>query len=339
MISAKRVRLTGILEEIRRVAIGVIGDFCLDAYWDLDPAEAEISVETGKPTRAVRNQRYSPGGAGNIASNLTDLGVGRVMAFSVLGRDLFGRELLSLLRQRRIDTAGIVIQKDGWDTPVYAKPYLKGQEQERFDFGRWKSLSKDSERALVSAVHDHVPSLDALIINQQLLHGIYSDAVVDELNGLAAQYGTVGFLIDARDIIDRFRGMTATMNATEAARCCGVACSYEYVPTTTELHDYARAILARTGKPVLITCGAGGILAFDGTAFESLPAIASSGATDPVGAGDTVASAVGAALSAGATLREAAELAVLAAGVTVRKIGETGTASPEEILSLIGPGS
>ncbi|HUI65378.1 MAG TPA: PfkB family carbohydrate kinase [Bacteroidota bacterium] len=331
-----RHKLSGLLDAIGGVAVGVIGDFCLDAYWELDAGEAEISVETGKPTRAVRGQRYSPGGAGNVASNLVDIGARQVAGFGVLGDDLFGRELLALLRERRIDTTGMVIQKGGWDTPVYAKPYIAGQEQERFDFGRWKEMSGKSEQMLIGALRARVPTLDALIINQQLIHGPYSDALIAELNRLAAECDTVCFLLDARDIIGRFRGMTAMMNAAEAARACGVPCTYEYTPSPADLREHARTIAGRSGKPVLITCGTEGLLAYDGTEFNSVPAISASGPTDPVGAGDTAAAAAAAALGARGTLLEAAALAAVAASVTVRKLGETGTASQEEILSLLG---
>ena len=72
--------LRGILAAVRDARIGVIGDFCLDAYWTMDPSLSEISVETRLATRPVRAQRYSLGGAGNVVSNLVAMGVGRVSA-------------------------------------------------------------------------------------------------------------------------------------------------------------------------------------------------------------------------------------------------------------------
>ena len=67
-----------ILTRFAGIRIGVIGDFCLDAYWEVDPRRSETSVETGLPTRPVRTQRYSLGGAGNVASNLKAMGVANV---------------------------------------------------------------------------------------------------------------------------------------------------------------------------------------------------------------------------------------------------------------------
>ena len=53
---------------------------------------------------------------------------------------------------------------------------------------------------------------------------------------------------------------------------------------------------------------------------------------DIVGAGDTFLSAFCAARAAGAAGGEALAFANLASGVTVKKIGTTGTASPAEII-------
>ena len=46
--------------------IAVFGDFCLDAYWDIDEESSELSLETGLPVRRVKTQRYSLGGAGCV---------------------------------------------------------------------------------------------------------------------------------------------------------------------------------------------------------------------------------------------------------------------------------
>ncbi len=99
-VSQEQSWLEGALAPLRSLRAAVLGDFCLDSYWQLDTGEAEYSVETGLPVRRVRSQRYSLGGAGNVVANLIDLGVGRVQAIGVVGRDLFGLEMLRLLEER-----------------------------------------------------------------------------------------------------------------------------------------------------------------------------------------------------------------------------------------------
>jgi bifunctional ADP-heptose synthase (sugar kinase/adenylyltransferase) len=53
-----------------------------------------------------------------------------------------------------------------------------------------------------------------------------------------------------------------------------------------------------------------------------------------VGAGDSVSANLAAAISAGAGLREALELANAAASVVIHKLGTTGTASVQELAKL-----
>ncbi|HET6485732.1 MAG TPA: PfkB family carbohydrate kinase, partial [Spirochaetia bacterium] len=102
--------LAQLLSDIGRVRMAVIGDFCLDAYWLLDASLAEMSIETGLETRAVRSQRYSLGGAGNVVSNLVALGVKAVSVFGVVGDDPFGREMLRILSAASVDTRGMRFQ-------------------------------------------------------------------------------------------------------------------------------------------------------------------------------------------------------------------------------------
>jgi len=66
-------RIKEILAGIRDVKIAVYGDFCLDAYWLLDPRGSEVSVETGLQARAVARHHYSLGGASNVVANLAAL--------------------------------------------------------------------------------------------------------------------------------------------------------------------------------------------------------------------------------------------------------------------------
>jgi rfaE bifunctional protein kinase chain/domain len=323
-------RLNELLDRIRCVRIGVVGDFCVDAYWELDTGEAELSLETGKPTRGVRSQRYIPGGGGNVASNVAALGCGKVLAFGVIGPDMFGRELISLLGERGIDTSALVIQEHEWETPVYAKPYLAEAEQERIDFGRWNTMR--SEPALEHLVRSSLPGLDALIVNQQLARGVHTETMIRTLNGMARDHPAVTFVTDARTMSTSFTGMICKLNAAEASRLARQAGEAGERPGA--LRSHARTIGARCGKPVFVTRGAEGILVFDGTGYSDIPAVVLKGPIDPVGAGDATVAAIVASLAAGGTLEEAGEMGNLAGGVTVRKIKETGTATPEEIVAL-----
>ncbi len=337
-------RLSDILERIKHARIGVIGDFCLDAYWLLDTSPPEMSVETGKPTSAVIKQRYSLGGAGNIVNNLVDLGVGIVYAFGVVSDDVFGREMLKQLQQRqaqqtktpqdRVDITGMIIQYEGWDTPVYAKPYLGREEQNRVDFGRFNSITNQTEKKLIAELRDALPNLDALIINQQLPRGIYSGNIIQALNHLAGEYANKTFLSDSRNRSDEFRGMVCKINACEAARVCGEVKEFNELVHVDDLKRYAQEILRQSKKAVFVTRSGRGILLFNGRTFHEIPGIQILKKIDPVGAGDTTVAAIASALASDASLEEAGILGNLASAVTVQKLQQTGSAGPEEIVEM-----
>lgn len=327
-------RLSDLLSRLRSVSVGVIGDFCLDAYWQLDESPLELSLETGKPTMAVAQQEYSLGGAGNVVNNLAALGVGNVRAFGVLGEDLFGDEMLRQFKAINTDSNGILRQKSDWQTPVYAKPYQGREELSRIDFGRFNTLSTDSEKQLIESLNKYIAELDALVVNQQIPKSIFTPAVIRTLNSLALQFPQKVFLLDSRNTISEFRSMICKVNAIEASALSGKRIERNEDCTSDRLSDYAKRLFEHFQKPVFITRSRLGLLFFDGNQTIELPALDSEGPIDPVGAGDTVVAAIAAALAAGANPHQAGSLAMLAAAITVRKLRQTGTATPKEILDL-----
>ena len=65
-------RLAELLAAFPSLRVAVVGDFFLDEYLDVDPALAEVSVETGKTAHQVVGVRHSPGAAGTVVANLAD---------------------------------------------------------------------------------------------------------------------------------------------------------------------------------------------------------------------------------------------------------------------------
>lgn len=327
-------RLKKLLRSFRHVTIGVLGDFCLDAYWILDEGAGEQSIETGKTTHAVRAQRYSPGGAGNIVENLVALRVKNVKAFGVIGQDLFGEELIRQLHVRRNVGLEFLVQSKHWDTPVYAKPYRKGREQERIDFGRFNKLGNQTEAKLLRTLKRALPTLDALIVNQQLTNGVCTRQVIRELNRLAEREPRTIFLVDSRSKSEAFRNMILKLNVHEAARISGGRGQKRHERDLSSTIEYCMRVFRKVNMPVFLTRGRSGMIVYEGREINVVPGIRQSGPIDPVGAGDTTAAAFASVLAAGGSLVEAAEIANLAAAVTVKKLRQTGTATPVEILKI-----
>jgi len=327
-------KLQAILEGFGKLRIAVLGDFCLDALWFLDQQHIEYSLETGKITHAVSKQSYFLGGAGNVVKNLVDIGVGEVWAFGVIGEDVFGRQMLQLLSANDVRTDGMVVQHADWDTSVYAKPHVGLEEQERIDFGRFNVIAEPTVERIMEKLEKQLPELDGLIINQQLAQGIHNDSMIRRLGRLIRRFQDKVILLDARDISDRYDNVICKINAGEAAKLCGVSSDTAYKFPTDQLIDFAKQIYQRNGREVIITQSERGVVAYDGRNTYQVPGILIVGRIDPCGAGDTTAAAITAALSHGATLSDAIELGNYAAAVIVRKINQTGTATPREILAM-----
>ena len=332
MMTAARLReLLGALAHAR---VGVLGDFCLDVYWAMDDASSERSLETGLPTRPVRGQRYGLGGAGNVVSNLLALGVGRVTAFGVVGQDPFGQEMRRIMESRGVDCAPMLVQGSDWDTPVYIKPIRGEREESRIDFGDYNRLRDETGTLLVERLRSALARLDAVIINQQLRAGVHTPHVRGLLNALFQEHRGRIFVLDARHLAGAYQGCILKVNDLEATTLCGATHQAGDLIMQDEARLAAERLYRERQRPVVVTRGARGCLVADGGDVHVVPGLHIVNPTDPVGAGDSMTAGLSAALAAGAPPAEAAILGSFVAGVTVQKLFQTGTASPEEVMAI-----
>jgi len=326
--------LASLLGSFSSRSIAVLGDFCVDYYLTIDPTGSEISVETGLPTRAVREARLSAGGAGNVVANLAALRVGRIAAFGTVGDDPFGRELVGLLASLGADTDGLLEQKEGWHTSVYTKLYEGEREHERVDYGNFNVLSPATMEALLLRLEERLPSFDAIVINQQVRSGIHTPSFREGLSRLIARHPDCIFLVDSRSYSDDYAGAYRKLNSHEGARLCGIASAPSERIGQEAAVGIAESLYRRWTRPLFLSRGEQGCLVRDEDGLHEIAGLLISGPTDPVGAGDAMLSGIAAALAAGSNPEAAAEIGNFAAAVTVRKLYQTGTASPHEILAI-----
>src|SRR5882757_3869577 len=86
-------RFSEITGRYPRLRIGVVGDFFLDRYLEIDPARGETSIETGLPVYNVVRVRAQAGAAGTVLNNLVALGIGTLHVIGFCGEDGEGYEL------------------------------------------------------------------------------------------------------------------------------------------------------------------------------------------------------------------------------------------------------
>jgi len=327
-------RLQDILDRINRTHVLVLGDYCLDIYWFVDSSRSEKSLETGLLTNPVLEQRYSLGGAGNVVNNLVDTGCRDVRALGVIGDDPWGHEMIRLLRQIGVETEDMLVQREAWATLAYNKPHIEKRESSRFDFGNFNELSSRTAHALLERCRAAIPAADVVIVNQQVRQGIHSREFREGLVILMREFPEKVFIVDSRHFSESYDGACMKINDHEAARLCGTVRAPEELVLREEALAAAGDLFARFGKPVFVTRGSRGLVVADHRGLCEIPGIQVLGQVDTVGAGDSALAGISLALAAGSDTIEAAQLGNFTAGVTIQKLNQTGTASPDEIMAI-----
>jgi rfaE bifunctional protein kinase chain/domain len=327
-------RVQEILEKIKTVKIAVYGDFCIDAYWMLDPRGSEISVETGLKGEAVGRHYYTLGGASNIIANIAALQPAKIQALGVIGDDIFGHELIRQFNLLNVNTNLLVVQKANFDTYTFVKRYINEQEQHRIDFGFYNKRSQATDEKLLKSLKRVLQHCDAVIFNQQVPGSITNKKFIREANKLFRQFNDKIVLLDSRHYGSQFQYVYHKINEKEAAAMNGIEVHPGDMIPPEDVECYAQKVFQKFKKPTIITRGERGIIVVDGDGIKTVAGVRLLKKLDTVGAGDTVISAIALCLGAVISIHEAAHFANLAAAVTVQKRFQTGTASGYEILDI-----
>ncbi|MBQ8509823.1 MAG: sugar kinase [Clostridia bacterium] len=315
------------LTPIDNARIGILGDFALDIYWYADMTKSELSRETPHYPLPVVEERIYPGAAGNVAANVCALKPARCAVCGVAGDDWRGGLLRSALERLGADCAGLIIEP-GRTTNAYCKPMRMGlsdvvYEDPRIDFSGTSPITAETEAAILAWLDAREGELDMLCVCDQFGFGAITEAVIERLANYA-----VPVIVDSRNRCHHYRNVTIKPNEHECAR------ALEALGLTPSADDGANAasLEKASGSRVLLTLGERGSL-YDG---RIVPAVKYDGPVDICGAGDSFLSAFACCTAAGLSAADAQQIATCASGVTVRKLGVTGTASREEIGGVYG---
>lgn len=324
--------LKDILEKINSAKVAVYGDFCIDAYWILEPDGSEVSVETGLKGEAVKKQYYNLGGASNIIANLAALHPKEIRVIGVIGEDIFGREIKRQFEKLEICTDYLTIQEKDFSTVAFGKRILKGKEKARIDFGFLNKRTHRTDDILIEGLEKYIELSDVLIFNQQVPGSILNKRFIKKVNNLFKKYNKKIIILDSRHYSREIRNTYIKININEAKKISSLNLDTEDSAKLDNIRTISEKLYKSFRKPIFITMGSGGIVFFDSEGFYSMPAIELPYKIDPVGAGDTVTSSIALCLAIGRSNRTAVEFANLAASVVVKKLYRTGVASAEEIL-------
>jgi D-beta-D-heptose 7-phosphate kinase / D-beta-D-heptose 1-phosphate adenosyltransferase len=311
-------RLAGILEDMKAVSVAVAGDIMLDEYiiGDAD----RISPEAPHPIIAERERHYVPGGAANVAVNVAALGASAHL-FGAVGGDIEGETLRRELAARGVGTDGLVVT-DGRPTTRKTRLIARGSQVLRFDRERTDPIGNDVEREILRLI---LASGCNVVVLSDYAKGVVTPGLVAGL----VDAGRKVFVDPKSPDFGRYSGaFMVTPNVHELSAALG-----KRDLTADSIEKPGKTLMAAHGISNLrVTLGAEGMALIESDRpFLHIHTRARE-VYDVTGAGDTVIATVATAVTAGAELADACEIATIAAGIVVGK-RETATARPEEILS------
>ncbi|HZV98198.1 MAG TPA: bifunctional D-glycero-beta-D-manno-heptose-7-phosphate kinase/D-glycero-beta-D-manno-heptose 1-phosphate adenylyltransferase HldE [Methylophilaceae bacterium] len=302
----------------------VIGDLMLDRY--LIGEVERISPEAPVPIVLLHDQHERAGGAANVAANLAKLGIPTRIA-GCIGDDNEGRLLLAIIDDIGIATDAVVKSEH---RPTVTKTRILGGHQQqmmRLDQESRKAFSDAENQQLQEQLSAQLAERPAVVILSDYAKGVLSTAVCQNIIQQARQLG-IPVLADpkGRDY-SKYQGATAlTPNKRETAEACGA--STHDNPTLLSAAAKLRDMLSLDF--LAVTRGEEGISLIDSGETLHIPATAKQ-VFDVSGAGDTVIATLAAGLIHGLNHQEALQLANIAAGIVVGKVG-TVPVTREELL-------
>jgi len=309
----------------------VVGDVMLDQFiWG---TVARISPEAPVPVVDFQRESYMPGGAANVARNLTALKVATEV-FGVVGADSAGEQVRRLLDGYHIGCSGLIASRSR-PTTLKTRIVAHTQQVVRIDREARDGLDKRFTSRLVSRLQPMLTSAAAVVV------GDYGKGVVVQplLHALraACRQRAVWLSVDPKPVhqLDLSDLSLITPNRKEAFELAQLHDDTRHTDPLLDANLMATAsrLLERLRPALLlITLGEQGMLLCQrGLPPFHIPTLAQE-VFDVSGAGDTVIATFTLAVAAGASPWEAAVLSNHAAGLVVGKVG-TATVTPDELLA------
>ena len=311
-----------------RLKVLVVGDLMLDRYilCEVD----RISPEA--PVPVLRHaQRYErAGGAANVAMNLAGLGCQALLA-GFWGDDAERRELEAFLEASKIDTAGVVTTA----LPTISKTRIIGRRQQllRLDIESRDKPGADDIQRLRERAEQLVGKVHVVVLSDYAKGALTVELCEAVIR--AARAAGVPVLVDPKTPdLSKYSGATMVCpNLSELSAATGE--SAQDMQALLEAGERQRCEHELTY--LTVTMSEQGIhLLSNGNTYHS-PARARE-VFDVSGAGDTVIATLAAGLGGGLKVETSVELANLAAGIVVGKVG-TVPITKYELIAVITPSS
>lgn len=299
--------------------IVVIGDIMLDEY--IDTNVSRISPEAPVPVAHLKKRWSVPGGAANVARNLSNLGC-KVTLFGVIGKDNRGEELSSLLYNNLISTSFFIHETR--PTTHKARVVCKGQQLLRIDNELSCAYETDFLMNSSKYICNSLMSCNAIIFSDYgkgfLLRNLDNYCLMTDVIN-AAKMLNIPIIIDPKGTDwERYSGADCvTPNISEFY---SVINRYNLSSKNFEI-ECNNLINYFSLKRLIVTKSEKGMFLFEPERYnEHIDAI-SQDIVDVSGAGDTVIATLSACISINIPWNRAFKIANAAAGIVIKKSGTT----------------
>jgi len=293
----------------------VVGDVILDRYVYGDTTR--ISPEAPVPVVQVNETKERPGGAGNVALNIRNLGI-NVCLVGITGKDTAADLLRDALSNEGVEC--VFAKQVGFPTTTKLRVLSQHQQLIRLDY----EVSSDQvdTKELEVLFNKHLGKADTIVLSD------YAKGSLANINHFIQQSRKAGkrVLVDPKGIdFKRYQGASLiTPNLKEFEAVVG-GC-----PTEDAIASKGMNLLESLSlEALLITQGENGMTLFQRNDTPIHLRAHIHEVFDVTGAGDTVIATLAAALASGHDLVHATSLANRAAGLVVEKLGAATVSTTE----------
>jgi D-beta-D-heptose 7-phosphate kinase/D-beta-D-heptose 1-phosphate adenosyltransferase len=290
----------------------VLGDLILDQYYfgKVD----RISPEAPVPIVNVFNSKYVLGGAGNVVSNLFELGCENYF-IALIGRDYNAKIIKKLLKNK---TRFVKLLES--DKPTITKLRVMGNNQQllRLDFEEVEPNSLERESEILYSFNQVIHEID-LVILSDYGKGIITENLCQEIISKCKDY-EIPVIVDPKgdDWVKYRKASIITPNFKEF---CDVHKDIISKSDENAIRLNGELLINKYLIPkILLTRSEKGMTLIDHEKTLNFATVAKE-VFDVSGAGDTVVATLGAFLAAGYDLINAVNVANFAAGVVVGRVG------------------
>ena len=321
-------RALEIIANFSQAGVLVVGDVMVDHFiWG---NVSRISPEAPVPVVDVQKDSILLGGSANVLNNIYAMG-GRVYVAGVIGADNAGRQLLTELSGRKIETKGIVVEKNR-PTTLKTRIVAHGQQMVRFDKENREPVSQPTMNKILEYVKSLRNKIGAIVISDYN-KGMVSKELIQEIKKIVNNSDIFICLDPKQNNFSIYKGVhLITPNHYEVQRAAGME-----ITETGDIQKICEFLMKKYSFPaLLVTQGEEGMSLFENgqkIVHTHFPAQAKE-VYDVTGAGDTVIGMLALSLAAKANLKEATCLANMAAGIVVEKVG-TATVSQKELIEVL----